>query len=100
MDDAALAHEIEHLLLAGGASAAACRPRRARVHQRADLARQEAVVDEEVLLDVEPRIAPRQIAGAVAGDAVTQRQVLRPGRGANRVGLDEAEPRDRAWQRG
>ena len=33
-----------------------------------------------------------EVAGTVAPDAVAQRQVLRARRGADRIGLDEAEP--------
>jgi hypothetical protein len=65
------------------------------VHQRQVAARQEAVVDEAVLLDGQARVATLEVAGTVAGDAVTQRQVLGPRRRADRVGLDEAELLDR-----
>ena len=54
-------------------------------------ARQETVVDEEVFFDVETGIAALQVAGAVTAHAVAQGQVLRSRRGADRIGLDEAE---------
>ena len=66
-------------------------------------ARHEAVVDEDVLLDAERGVAPLEIAGAVAVDAMAQRQVLRARRRADRVGLHEAERVDRAlaaWSAG
>ena len=74
--------------------------RRARMHQRVHRARHEAVVDEEVLFDGQPGIAPLEVAGAVVAHAVAQRQVLRARRRADRVGLHEAEALDRARQRG
>ena len=83
--------------------AARRRPRRgaaARVHQRLHGAGDEAVVHEEVLVDVETGIATLEIAGAVAGHAMPQREVLRARRRPDRVGLHEAERVERALQRG
>jgi len=74
--------------------------RLARVHQRLRGARQEAVVDEEVFFDPEARVTPLQVARAVTFHAVAQRQVLRARRGADRVGLHEAELVHGALQRG
>ena len=74
--------------------------RRARVHQVMVRARQEAVVDEEVFFDRQLRIAAFEVAGAVAGHAVTQGEVLRARRGADRIGLHEAEFIDRTRERG
>ena len=68
------------------------------MHQRPVGGAEETVVDEEILVHIEIGIAPFQIAGAIALDAVTQGQVLGARRGADRVGLDEAELRDRAAQ--
>ncbi len=73
--------------------------RRARVHQAVGVARQEAVVDEEVLIDAELRIAPLEVAGAVVAHAVAQREVLRARRCADGVGLDEAQAVDGAPER-
>ena len=98
--DTALAHEFEHPL---GLLPACLRPdgaRRARMHQRVQLARDEAVVDEEVLLDAEPCVAAFEVAGPVVLDAMAQGQVLRACRRADRVGLHEAQFRDRAAERG
>ena len=96
--DAAFAHVRMHgmrLLPARvGPNGARC----AWVHQRVNGARHEAVVDEVVLLDVELRITPLEVTGAVVGNTVAQRQVLCPRRRANRVGLDEAELVDRAFE--
>ena len=63
-----------------------------------DLARDEAVVDEEVFLDTQLVIAPLEISSAVALDAMPERQVLGSRRRADGVGLDEAEPLDGAFQ--
>ena len=63
----------------------------ARVHQALHGSRHEPVVHEEVLVDVEFRVAALEIAGAIAGDAMPQREVLRPGRRADGIGLHEAE---------
>jgi hypothetical protein len=70
------------------------------MHQRLARARQEAVVDEEVLLDVELCVSAFEIARAVACDAMAERQVLGPRRRADRIRLDEAELVDRPAQRG
>ena len=69
------------------------------MHQRQCGGAAEAVVDEDVLVDVEPRVAPLEVASAVAGNPVTQDQVLRARRRADRIGLDEAELVDRARER-
>jgi hypothetical protein len=70
------------------------------MHQRQVFARQKAVVDQRVLFDRKLRIAPLQIAGPVIGDPMAQDQVLRARRRADRVGLHEAQPANRAHQRG
>ncbi len=62
------------------------------MQQAGGVARHEAVGVEEVLLQPEAREAPLQVAGAIAGDAMPQDQVLGPGRRADRVGLHEARP--------
>mmetsp|Transcript_11496 Transcript_11496/g.46477 ORF Transcript_11496/g.46477 Transcript_11496/m.46477 type:complete len:269 (+) Transcript_11496:312-1118(+) len=64
--------------------------RRSWVHQRAQLGGDETVVDEEVLLQRQPWVAALQVTRAVASDTMPQRQVLRAGRRAQRVGLHEA----------
>jgi hypothetical protein len=63
------------------------------------LVRQEAIDEEVVLLEVERLVLAFEVAGAVAGDAVTQDEVLGPGRGTDRVCLDEPETIDRVTQR-
>jgi len=73
---------------------------RARMHQRLQLAGDEAVGDEEVFLDAELGIAPFEIAGVIALHAMAEDQVLRPRRGSNRVGLHEPHAVKRACQRG
>jgi len=95
---AVLAHELEHRLRTLHAGGAPARAWGARMHQRMVRARQEAVVDERVFFDVERRILRLEIAGAVAGDTMPERQVLRARRCANRIGLHEAQPLDRAAQ--
>ena len=74
--------------------------RHTRVHQLMVSARQESIVDEEILLDAKLRIAPFEIARTVIDHAVPQRQVLRASGGADRVGLHEAEFVDRASEGG
>jgi hypothetical protein len=73
---------------------------RPRVHQRVDLARDEAVGDEKILLDVERRVEALEVAGAITLHPVAQRQVLCACRRADGVGLDEAHLLDRAFQAG
>ena len=70
------------------------------MHQGLHGAGHEAVVDEEVFVNIEVGILSFQIAGAIAGHAMAQREVLRPGRRADRIGLHEAERIERALQRG
>src|SRR6185295_4786000 len=69
------------------------------MHQRLYRARDEAVVDEEVFLDIERGVSAFQIAGPVILDAMSERQVLRARRRADRVGLYEAERPQRTRQR-
>jgi len=57
------------------------------------------VIDEESFVEIELRIPPLEIAGAVVVDAMAKRQVLCARRRTNRVGLDETKLRDRSWQR-
>jgi hypothetical protein len=100
MGGAARAHEGQHL---GGAARGLGVPRLlrgARMQQRQQAARYEAVVDQAILLHGEAGVAALQIARAVVLHAVAQCQVLRPRRGADRVGLDEAEALDGLLQRG
>src|SRR5688572_2483298 len=72
----------------------------ARVHQCLQRARDEPVVDEEVLMHVEPCIEAFEIAGAIAGHAVAERQILRAGRGTNWICLDKGERIERALECG
>src|SRR5205814_2600774 len=53
------------------------------------LARQETVADEKGLFDRQAKVAPLQIAGAIALDAVREDQILGASRGAHPVGLDK-----------
>src|SRR5215216_4477223 len=59
------------------------------MHQRLQRSRDVAVVDEEVLFDVECRIASFEIAGAIVSDAMPQDQMLCARRRPNRIGLHE-----------
>src|ERR1700746_3042606 len=63
----------------------------ARMHQRLERAHHEAVIDEEVLFDAETRVASFEVAGAVAFNAMAERQVLSARRRADRVGLHKAQ---------
>ena len=100
MDGAAVADERQQILRLARASAGEAADDAAGVHQRLQPARHEAVVDEDVFFDVERRVAPLQIAGAVALHALAKDQVLRPRRRADRVRLHEPQPIERARQRG
>jgi hypothetical protein len=73
--------------------------RRSRVQQPAMAPRQEAVIDEVFLVDRERPIAPLQVPVAIALNAMSQDQVLRTRRGADRIGLHEPEALDGAPQR-
>ncbi|MNN55986.1 hypothetical protein D3C81_1708930 [compost metagenome] len=64
------------------------------------LARQKAVVDEEVFFQCQSRIALLQFAGTITAYPVTQGQVLRPRRCPDGIGLDKAQFSDRPHQRG
>ena len=63
------------------------------------LARHDAVGVEEILLQPQPGELALQVAVAIIRDAMAQDQVLRAGRRADRIGLDEAERRHRAPER-
>src|SRR5579872_1891224 len=97
---ATLAHELQQPL---GAPALPGRPGptasgRPRMHQGLERAGDETVVDEEILLDRERRVAPLEIARAIIPHAMAQGQVLCPRRRANRVCLDETLPLERMLQ--
>src|SRR2546423_1529208 len=72
---------------------------RARMHQRLQGAGHEAVVDEDILLDIQRGVSAFEIAGAIIPDAMAQDQVLRARRSADRIGLHETEALQCALQR-
>ena len=72
----------------------------AGMHQPMMVAVQIAVVDEVVFLDRQTRIAPLEIARAIADDALAQREILGAGRRTDRIGLHEAQLPDGARERG
>src|SRR5689334_16314497 len=82
------AHELKQQfrlpLLSGGPRRTGIR---ARVHQRLQSRRDVTVIDKEIFCDVERRITPLEIAGAIVPYAVPQYQILRPRRRTNRIGL-------------
>src|SRR5262245_20531697 len=92
--------ELQQALDVLAASHAPRRVTPAWMHQMKQPVGHEAVVDEEVLVHAQARVAALQIAGAVVRDTVPERQVLRACRRPNRVGLDEPESFERLWQRG
>ena len=97
---AALGHKSQdglRLPLSDGAPRGRQRP---RMHERLHTARQEAIVDEKVFLDVQPVVATLQVTRTVAPHTMAQRQVLGAGRGSDRVGLHEAHPHQRLGQCG
>ena len=100
MHGAVRADEVEQRADVPAARRSPRRRTAARVHQRLHRAGDEAVVDEDVFVNVEARVATFEIAGAIARHAVTKREILRAGRRADRVRLDEAEHVECALQRG
>jgi len=72
---------------------------RTRVHQRLQGPGYEAVVDEEVFFDAEFRVAALEVAGAVVLDAMAEHQVLSASGRADRVGLNEGQFMQGAFQR-
>jgi hypothetical protein len=70
------------------------------MHQGLHSARDEAVVDDKILVDVEAGIATLEIAGAVTGYPMTQREILGPRRCPDRVGLHEPKGVEGALERG
>ena len=71
-----------------------------RVHERLQRASDVAVVDEEVLFDVERGVATFKIAGVIVCDAMSQDQILCACRGANGIGLHETHLLERAIECG
>ena len=69
------------------------------MHERLDGTGHKAVVDEEVLLNAELGVAAFEVAITVVLNTMAQHQVLSARGGADRVGLDETEPLERAFQR-
>ena len=69
------------------------------MHQGMYRAGDEAIVDEEVFLDAELGVATFEVAGSVIFDAMAQDEILRASGRANRIGLHEAKPVERAFQR-
>ena len=99
MHFAAGTDEIEHLRGAIAAGLVPAASFQSWVHQRVELSRDEAVVDEEIFFDAERGVTPLEVACVVVPDAMPQRQVLCPRGRANRVGLDESQGLDRRLQR-
>ena len=100
---AVLAHEGQHLLgarLHPGVPGVPGARVPTRVQQGQGLPRQETVVDEEGLFDRQARVALLQLAGAIALDALREDQILGASGCSHRVGLNEAEARNRPRQAG
>jgi hypothetical protein len=70
------------------------------MHQSMHGSWHEAVVHEHAFLDVEALVAALEIASPVRLHPVSERQVLRPRRSANRICLHEPTPLDCTRQRG
>jgi hypothetical protein len=100
VDRAPFAHEFQEQLRALSTAGGPARGEAAWVHQRIDRLRHEAVVDEMILLDAERRVPAFQVAGPVVFDAMPQRQILGARGRADRIGLQETEPFQRAFERG
>src|SRR4029453_16281690 len=84
-------HEIEQRLHVFRTRTGPRRRPAARGHQRLYPPRDEPIVDKEVFLNAEPRVSPLEISGAVVADAMPQRQILRPRRRADGIGLNESQ---------
>jgi hypothetical protein len=69
------------------------------MHQRLQIPRHEAVVDEEVLFDAELRVAAFEIAGAIPRDPMAEGQVLGACWRPDGIGLNEAESVEGALER-
>ena len=94
----AAANKFEQALHLPAAGDTPWRMAAARMHQAGDAVRDEPVIDEGVLVDVESWILALEIAGAIIGHAVTKDQVLGAGRGANGIRLHEPERLERDRQ--
>jgi hypothetical protein len=69
------------------------------VHEGLQLSRDVPVVDKAVFLDLEFWIKTFKIAGVIVSDSLSQNQILRPGRSADRVGLYETHLLQRCLKR-
>ena len=100
MDRAPRAYELEQRPHLASACGGPGRRPAARVHQTLQSARHEAIVDEEVLVNVEAGVVALEIAGTVAGDAVAQREILGSCWCADRIRLHETQDVQRTLKRG
>ena len=100
MHSAAAADEFQHRCSLRRASRRPNGARRARVHQFVKRPRQIAIVDEEILLHRQFRIASLEVTGTIVRDPMAQREILRPCRRANRIGLHESQLVDGLAKRG
>jgi hypothetical protein len=64
------------------------------MHQRLHLARDEAVIDEEVLFDAQLVVSALQVTRHIPIDTLAERQVLCACRRAYRIGLNESQRLD------
>ena len=60
--------------------------------------RHEPVVDEDFLFHGQLGVAALEISGPIRMNPMPERQILRPGRCADGIGLDESEPLNRVGQ--
>src|SRR5688500_15021007 len=98
MDVTTRAYVCQQLVRAGSRCVRPCRRLLARMHQRMDARRHKPVVEEKVFFDTEGCVPALEVPRAVVRDTVTKREVLGTRRRADRIGLDEPEPLDRALQ--
>src|SRR5688572_7949303 len=95
----ARADELQQALDVPAAGDAPWRLTAARMHQAEYAVGDKAVVDEGVLMDAKAGVLALQVARAVVGDTVPQRQILSARRRPNRVSLHETEGLERLRQR-
>src|SRR4051812_25745841 len=88
------AHERKYLGRAAPCLVVPRPHRRAWMHELVNLARKEAVIDEEILLDAKARVFRFEVARVVVTHTVPQDEVLGARRRADRIGLHEAQARN------
>jgi hypothetical protein len=69
------------------------------MHQRLQRPRDVAIVDKDILRDVERDVAALQVTSLVIFHSLAKNEILRASRRPNRIGLHKAHAVQRPWQR-